>query len=200
MGGRLRASFRSPKRRGSTRSWLRVELAPRGGTYVSSGRRSLGRLGRPGRVRCWSGCGRMSADVWYVDTSALVKTVVEEPESRALLRWLADKDRLVACELVRVETVRAVRVSDPAAVPRAREVAASVTLIRLDDPLYQLAADLEPASLRSLDAVHLAAALSVGNDLAGVVTYDVRMERAAIDLHLHVEAPGRSTRSRRRDS
>ncbi len=75
-----------------------------------------------------------------------------------------------------------------------------MTLIRLDDPLYHLAADLEPASLRSLEAVHLAAALSVGNDLAGVVTYDARMEAAALGLHLHVEAPGRSARSRRRDS
>ncbi len=177
-----------------------VELAHRAGTSVSSDRRGLGRLGRRGRVKCWSGCGRMNADVWYVDTSALVKTVVEEPESRALLRWLGDKDRLVACELVRVEMVRAVRVSDPAAVPRAREVADSVTLIRLDGPLYDLAADLEPTSLRSLDAVHLAAALSVGNDLAGLVTYDARMAAAALDLHLHVEAPGRSARSRRQDS
>lgn len=142
----------------------------------------------------------MSADVWYVDTSALVKTVVEEPESRALLRWLADKERLVACELVRVETVRAVRLSDPAAVPRARRIAAAVTLIRLDDPLYDLAADLEPASLRSLDAVHLAAALSVGHDLAGVVTYDARMAAAAGDLQLHVEAPSGSGRSRGRHS
>jgi predicted nucleic acid-binding protein len=138
----------------------------------------------------------MSAEVWYLDTSALVKTVIEEPESQALLRWLSDKDTLVACELVRVEAVRAVRVSDPAAVPRAREVASSVTLIRLDDPLYDLAADLEPASLRSLDAVHLAAALSVGDDLAGVITYDARMEQAALDLHLHVEAPGRPAGSR----
>ena len=96
--------------------------------------------------------------------------------------------------------MRAVRLSDPAAVPRAREVAASVTLIRLDDPLYDLAADLEPASLRTLDAVHLAAALSVGEDLAGVVTYDARMEAAALALQLHVEAPGRPTRSPRRDS
>jgi len=139
----------------------------------------------------------MSAEVWYIDTSALVKTVIEEPESRALLRWLADKDRLVACALARVETVRAVRVSDPGAVPRARQVAAAVTLIRLDDALYDLAADLEPASLRSLDAVHLAAALSVGRDLAGVVTYDTRMAEAAAVLDLPVEAPGRSLRSRR---
>ena len=138
----------------------------------------------------------MSADVWYVDSSALVKTVVEEPESRALLRWLAEKDRLVACELVRVETVRAVRLADPGAVARAREVAAALTLIRLDDSLYDLAAELEPASLRSLDAVHLAAALTLGSDLAGVVTYDMRMAEAASTLQLRVEAPGRSRRAR----
>lgn len=91
--------------------------------------------------------------------------------------------------------MRAVGVSDPGAVPRARQVAAAVTLIRLDDPLYDLAADLEPASLRSLDAVHLAVALSVGNDLAGIVTYDTRVAEAADLLHLHVEAPGRSERA-----
>jgi predicted nucleic acid-binding protein len=133
----------------------------------------------------------MSAEVWYVDTSAVVKTVVAERESRALLRWLARAGELVACELVRVEAVRAVRASDPAAVPRARQAVATLTLIRLDDALYDAAADLEPVSLRSLDAVHLAAARSVGSDLAGVVTYDRRMAEAAAALELRVEAPGR---------
>jgi predicted nucleic acid-binding protein len=137
----------------------------------------------------------MSADTWYLDSSALVKAVLEEPESRVLLRWLTDKERLVACELVRVETVRVVRLSDPGSVPRARDVFAAVTLIRLDDSLYDLAAGLEPASLRSLDAVHLAAALSVGPDLAGVVTYDMRMAEAAAALNLHVQAPGSSRRA-----
>jgi uncharacterized protein len=139
----------------------------------------------------------MSAEVWYLDSSALVKTIIEEPESRALMRWLDAKDQLVACELVRVETVRAVRVSEPGAVPRARQAIATLTLIRLDDALYEAAADLEPASLRSLDAVHLAAALSLGRDLAGVVTYDTRMAEAAGVLDLHIEAPGRSERARR---
>jgi uncharacterized protein len=78
------------------------------------------------------------------------------------MRWLAGKDQLVACELVRVEAVRAVRVSDPGAVPRARQAIATLTLIRLDDALYDAATDLEPASLRSLDAIHLSAALSLG--------------------------------------
>jgi predicted nucleic acid-binding protein len=117
--------------------------------------------------------------------------VVAERESRALLRWLARAGELVACELVRVEAVRAVRASDPAAVPRARQAVATLTLIRLDDALYDAAADLEPVSLRSLDAVHLAAARSVGSDLAGVVTYDRRMAEAAAALELRVEAPGR---------
>lgn len=131
----------------------------------------------------------MSAEVWYLDSSALVKTIIEEPESSSLVRWLSEVDELVACELVRVEAVRAVRVSDPTAVPRAREAVTTLTLIRLDDALYDAAADLQPPSLRSLDAVHLAAALSVGRDLAGVVSYDARMTEAARALDLHVEAP-----------
>ena len=131
----------------------------------------------------------MSAEVWYLDSSALVKTVIEEPESTALLGWLDGKDRLVACELVRVETVRAVRVSDAGAVQRARQAVATLTLIRLDDAVYETAADLEPVTLRSLDAVQLAAALSLGRELAGVVTYDMRMAEAAQNLGLQVEAP-----------
>jgi uncharacterized protein len=131
----------------------------------------------------------MSADVWYLDSSALVKTVVEEPESRALMGWLAGKERLTACDLVRVEVVRAVRAADPAAVPRARRVVATLALIRLDDDLYESAADLEPPLLRSLDSIHLAAAVSVGRDLAAVVTYDGRLADGARALGLPVEAP-----------
>ncbi|MGH2716201.1 MAG: type II toxin-antitoxin system VapC family toxin, partial [Thermoleophilaceae bacterium] len=134
----------------------------------------------------------MNAEVWYLDSSALVKAVVEEAESSALADWLRDKDRLAACELVRVETVRAVRVWDAAAVPRARQAVGALILIRLDDDLYEMAADLEPPFLRSLDAIHLAAALSMGRDLAGVVTYDGRMAEGA-----RARCPGRGAGSRR---
>jgi uncharacterized protein len=132
----------------------------------------------------------MSGDVWYVDSSALVKTVVREAESPALLDWLRNKDALAACDLVRVEVVRAVRLSDPAAVARARKVVATLILIRLDDEIYAAAADLEPPLMRSLDAIHIAAALSLGGDLAGIVTYDRQMTVGAQELGLHVEAPG----------
>jgi predicted nucleic acid-binding protein len=131
----------------------------------------------------------MSGEVWYLDSSALVKTVVEEPESRALIEWLAGKGELAACDLVRVEAIRAVRVSESGAVERARRALGTLTTIRLDPPLLDRAADMEPASLRSLDAIHLAAALSLGPDLAGVVTYDARMADAAERLGLVVAAP-----------
>jgi hypothetical protein len=131
----------------------------------------------------------MSADVWYLDSSALVKTVIEEPESKRIARWLSDKDWLAACDLVRVEVVRAVRVSDPRAVSRAHQVIATLVLIRLDEELYRAAANLEPATLRSLDALHLAAAMTLGTDLAGIVTYDARMAAAASMVGLHVDAP-----------
>jgi predicted nucleic acid-binding protein len=131
----------------------------------------------------------MSGEVWYLDSSALVKTVVEEPESAALLEWLAGKTELAACDLVRVEAIRAVRVSDPGAVVRARRALGTLTMIRLDPPLLDRAAELEPDSLRALEAIHLAAALSLGSDLAGVVTYDVRMAEAAERLGLAVEGP-----------
>lgn len=134
----------------------------------------------------------MNADVWYVDSSALVKTIIEEPESAALAEWLRDKDRLAACDLVRVEAVRAVRVSDQVAVPRARQAVATLNLIRLDDELSDAAAILDPPLLRSLDAIHLAAALSIGADLAGVLTYDARMAQGALYLGLRVEAPGKT--------
>jgi uncharacterized protein len=132
----------------------------------------------------------MSAEAWYLDSSAVVKTVVEEAESTALVDWLRRQDRLAACDLVRVEVLRAVRGSDPAAVPRARQAIGTLTLIRLDDDLYDTAADLDPPFLRSLDAIHLAAALTMGRDLAGVVTYDRRMAAGAEALGVRVESPG----------
>jgi uncharacterized protein len=131
----------------------------------------------------------MSAEVWFLDTSALVKLAVAEPESAALGDWLRHRERLVACELIRVEAVRAVRLSNPAAVDRVRAAIATLTLIRLDDAIYEAAAELEPPLLRSLDALHLASALSVQPDLGGLVTYDRRMAEGAGALGLRVEAP-----------
>ena len=125
----------------------------------------------------------------YLDTSALVKLVVVEPDSDALYTWLSAADRLpVASDLVRTELLRAVR-RFPDQMVRARDVLNSITLIRADTGTFERAALLDPVLLRSLDAVHLAAALELGDDLEGVVTYDDRLAEAAALHGARVLAP-----------
>jgi hypothetical protein len=135
----------------------------------------------------------MSANTWYVDTSALVKTVIAEAESAALRRWLEPGRSLASCDLIRVEAVRAVRIADADAVHDVRQAIATLTLLRLDEDLLGIAADLEPPLLRSLDAIHLAAALRLGPDLAGILTYDQRMADSAEVLGLKVVAPAEAS-------
>ena len=124
----------------------------------------------------------------YLDSSALVKLVVVEPESAALESWLGARTDLSSCALSRTEVRRAVRPSGPDAVARATRLLATTALVQLDDALFDRAGDLEPP-LRSLDAIHLAAALELGDELETVVTYDARMTKAARALGLPVVAP-----------
>jgi predicted nucleic acid-binding protein len=127
---------------------------------------------------------------YYVDTSALVKLVVAEPETVALVAWLADGAREpIACDLVRTELMRAVRRAAPERVQRAREVLESITLCEVTSAVFDSAGRLEPTVLRSLDAIHLASALDLGDDLEGVVTYDDRLAHAASMLGIGVVAP-----------
>lgn len=124
----------------------------------------------------------------YLDASALVKLVVAEPESKPLDEWLGTRSAVVSCALARTEVVRAVAPSGRDAVDRARRLLDRVELIQLDDELLDLAGELD-GPLRSLDAIHLAAALELGDELKGVVTYDRQMARAAEELGLLVVAP-----------
>lgn len=132
----------------------------------------------------------MNADagVAYLDTSAFVKTIVAEPESAKLMRWLRRWPQRASCGLLRVEGVRAVRPHGPEAIARARRALRRLALIRLDDELLDAAADL-PSELRSLDAIHLAAARALGADLGALVTYDRRMAGATAGLGMPVAAP-----------
>ncbi len=133
----------------------------------------------------------MSARAAYLDTSAFLKLIVAEPESEALrsrlTRW---PDRLSAT-LLRTETARALRRSGNGhLIGQARRLFSTLTLIRIDEPLLDRAGDLEPASLRSLDSIHLAAALAAGPDLGVLLTYDSRLKDAALAQGLEVESPG----------
>jgi predicted nucleic acid-binding protein len=125
----------------------------------------------------------------YLDSSAIVKLVVREPESPALRSFLRSHRARVSCSLARTEVPRAVRHLGPAPLRRARLVLDRVHLIRLDDSLLDIAATLDARVLRSLDAIHLAAAQRVAADLEALVTYDQRMAEAAAALGFVVQAP-----------
>lgn len=116
----------------------------------------------------------------YLDTSALVKLVVAEPESEALLSWINETETdWVSSDLARTELIRAVRRVVPERAVRAREVLESVTLIEVTTQTVEEAARIDPALVRSLDALHLAVALDLGDDLDALVTYDDRLAEAA---------------------
>jgi predicted nucleic acid-binding protein len=129
------------------------------------------------------------ADVAYLDSSALVKLVVREPESAALRRFLRGHAVHASSALATTEVLRAVRRADPAAIPAAHEALGRIVVLELTEDLLRDAGLLDPPELRTLDAVHLSAARMLGTDLAAVVTYDERMASAGALLGFTVAAP-----------
>ncbi len=127
---------------------------------------------------------------FYLDTSAMVKLVIAEPETAALRAWVADSDRQpVTCDLTRTELIRAVRRRSPELLVEARSALDGVILTKVTVQVFEAAARLEPASLRSLDAVHVASALDLGDDLDGIVAYDDRLIEAARANAIRVLSP-----------
>lgn len=132
----------------------------------------------------------------YLDTSALVKVMIEEPESAALRAWVADRPDRVSSVLSAVELRRAARRAPTsgrrggaADLERETEVVlAGLQLLALDDGIAQRAARLDPPALRSLDAIHIATAMSL-DDLEHFVTYDARLAEAGRLAGLAVAMP-----------
>jgi uncharacterized protein len=125
----------------------------------------------------------------YLDSSAIVKLVIREPESAALRRYLRRKRPLVTSALARTEVVRALLPAGLEAVNRGAEVLRRIDVVRLNDRILNAAGTMLPAELRSLDAIHLATAHAVGSDLAWICTYDERLAAAANTSGLAVVAP-----------
>jgi uncharacterized protein len=126
----------------------------------------------------------------YLDSSALVKLVIAEPESAALQRFLRSRRVRVTSSLAKVEVRRAVRLQGEPAWDRVTKILARLRLLAIDNSILDAAAALDTRVLRSLDAIHLASALALGDDLDCVVTYDRRMSDAAGFLGVVVRAPG----------
>ncbi len=126
----------------------------------------------------------------YLDSSAFVKVVVAEAESPSLRAYLAGAgSRFVSSALLRTEALRAVRHLGPDVLAAVREALRRVDLVAIDDRILDAAGILEPQILRTLDAIHVATALALGDDLGAIVTYDERMLAAARALGVPAVAP-----------
>jgi predicted nucleic acid-binding protein len=127
----------------------------------------------------------------YLDTSALVKLVVAEGESQALKHFLGAnaEDSLFSAALARTELIRAVAPNGAQAIADARDLLNRLDTVMLTRQLLDDAGTLLPPRLRSLDAIHLAAAQRAGDALRAVITYDTRMLSAAADLGISTASP-----------
>jgi len=135
------------------------------------------------------------AGVVYADTSALVKLVVREAESDALEARLRQTRSVTTSAITSVELLRAVararselraNVADEWTVLALLAAAAEIPLT---DEIRAAASALPPVELRALDAIHLASAMAIGDELGGVLTYDERMRAAATTHGLALLAP-----------
>jgi predicted nucleic acid-binding protein len=133
----------------------------------------------------------MSAEtrLTYIDSSAIVKLAVAEPESKALRRYLSRRQPLVSSALARTEVARALMPGGAQAVSRGEAVLRRIQLLRVNDRVLSEAGRMQPAGLRSLNAIHLASAGQLGPSVRLIVTYDERMADAAEAIGWSVTSP-----------
>lgn len=131
----------------------------------------------------------------YLDTSALTKLLVAEPETPALREWLVeqgDRGESAAVSVIgRVELIRAVvRYGQLGQAERARYLLDGLDILPLTEPVIALAETVGPAALRSLDAIHLACAVRIKPELTVFVTYDHRLLHGCRAVGLATASPG----------
>lgn len=127
----------------------------------------------------------------YLDSSALLKLLFEEAESAVLAQWITDcaDTPLVSSHLAKVEVIRATRRLNADLVPAARALLSQLDLIPITDALIDQAADIAGPVLRTLDALYLASALSIRDDLTAFVAYDHRLNAAAASAGIQPTRP-----------
>jgi predicted nucleic acid-binding protein len=131
----------------------------------------------------------MSGDMWFVDASAFLKLLVKEPESGELRRWAIGR-RLASSDLLRTEARRAVAHKAASVLQSCDEHLAGVHTVRLTPALLDRAGRIPGVALRSLDAIYVACAEQLGDDLAGFVSYDSRQLAAVRELGITTASPG----------
>lgn len=129
--------------------------------------------------------------LYYVDTSAALKLLVEETHSQAFADFYdhAAEATWVSSALMRVEVMRAVTRVFPALLPDARDLLLAFDFVAIDDDIVDAAMNEPDRMLRSLDAIHLATARLLGPDLTALTTYDDRLTAAGKDAGFEIISP-----------
>ena len=127
----------------------------------------------------------------YLDSSALVKLALTEPESGALIEYLSDRadQAMVSSALHRTEVLRAIWLAEPGALTRGVRLVRRVGRVALSTEVLDNAATLPPQRLGPTDAIHLASALAIRRDLSAFVAYDKRLLDAAAEAGLPIASP-----------
>jgi uncharacterized protein len=131
----------------------------------------------------------VAGQLLYLDSSAIVKLVVSESETRALRGLLRSWPERVSSVIARIEVDRVAKRIGGGTVRRARTVLSRMALVELDDQVVRAASAIQPTELRTLDAIHLATALSLGEELGAMCAYDARLADAAAATGAEVVAP-----------
>ena len=128
----------------------------------------------------------------YADSSALMKLLITEPETAALGAWLQARSDtpVVSSQLTIVEVIRSCRRANADALPAARILMSTLDLIPLSREVVDAAAELSGTLLRSLDAIHLATAVTIGAGLTQFLSYDRRLTESAQAAGLVTAQPG----------
>ena len=127
----------------------------------------------------------------YLDSAAIVKLVHAEPESQALRDWLDERAETgwISSVLAEIESFRALARYVPGAVSRLPALLDQIDLIGLNPRIRTLAQMIKPATVRSLDAIHLGTALHFRAELTWFIAYDKRLRDAAASADLPVDSP-----------
>src|SRR5882757_2586592 len=175
-----------------------VRAPGRGGTGQASSATRYSRLDAtsasasrvPTAERGPSGDARRGTILIYVDTSALMKLVWPERGTEAVDAFVGDREDLISSALLTVEARRAALRAEPAALPRVDLLLDRFEFIHMSDAVIETASRLPDPMLRTLDAIHLATALLIRDDVDVLISYEDRLLAAAASHGLSTAAPG----------
>ena len=126
---------------------------------------------------------------WYIDSSAIIKLIRFERESKDLVTSLPE--RILSSNLARIEVLRTITVFSSDLLESAYAVLAEIEMLAIDSAVLAAAESFPPLiTLRTLDSIHLASALTIKNEIGGIITYDREMIKAATKLGFKILSPG----------